>query len=91
MNEIVNLLKQMLHNGTIRIEINVSYVDVRMTKLQGGGVKAQCPDCGWTKVYYDERSATNALNGHRAQCKGYSDSKSDIPDWLRNSSQQNSE
>lgn len=29
-----------------------------------------CPQCGWTKVYNNIRSARNALAGHKQHCAG---------------------
>lgn len=87
---LASLLKQLLENGSIKIEITISSID-QTVYAAGNSHEARCKYCGWRNKYASEKIAKRALNGHLAQCKVYEQTRLDvdeIPDWLRYSSEQ---
>lgn len=88
MNELLSLLSALLENGKIKIEVTISLIDQKPQIEAVGRLDVQCPYCGWTGQYTSEKAASAARRGHLAQCPQYAQAKAaDLPEWLRNSSE----
>lgn len=68
MNELISLLRALLNDGTVKIDLTMRIsLEDRAVKVEGMHT-AKCEKCGWSQRYYDSSAAARGLRSHQHHC-----------------------